>query len=478
MKNKLLEKLNTIKKSKSEKGINENSINITVSETENIQDSSDEKLNNLNNIEEANNVVDLDKSDDKILSSKDEGLISEEHSNDEENLALPIEEIDEDTLKAAKLIEEENMDVIEALEHLDKMDEDSDIVVESLKKKKAKDYLNKKLIPICICFFITAMVGLSALLINMSTLNVSIIVDDEKPVSVKQIGTLTTSEALMKAGISPSSKDTISKPLDAELKNNDVINITSADKVLVTNGKKIVKVDTGLKSKKDIVKQANFKVDKNKKVSSIKHKNTSVYAVLDKNQKLVNKTQKVKYKTVYKEVDSLDGEDEKVVKEGQNGKLSFISVVTTNSKGKVVSTTNLTKTVVKPVQNKVVEVAKDSDDTIMLPEADGKAPVKYNQKITVNVTAYCSCAVCCGKSTGRTASGTYATANRTIAAWSGLPFGTKVYFPSMANRPNGGIYTVEDRGGAITSGRIDIYFSSHSEALAFGRRTMDAYILK
>lgn len=477
MKNKLLEKLNTIKKSKSEKDINENSINEIKSETENIQDIEDEKLNDLVDIEETNKDVDLDKAYDDNVSSKDESIISKESFDEGKERVSVNEEIDDDTLKAKKLIEEENMDVIEALEHLDKMDE-AEEVDENANKKKAKDYLNKKLIPICICFFITAMVGLSALLINMSTLNISIIVDDEKPVSVKQIGTLTTSQALAKAGISPSSKDTISKPLDAELKNNDVINITSADKVLVTNGKKIVKVDTGLTNKKDIVKQANFKVDKNKKVSSIKHKNTSVYAVLDKNQKLVNKTQKVKYKTVYKEVDTLDGEDEKVVKEGQNGKLSFISVVTTNSKGKVVNTTHLTKTVVKPVQNKIVEVAKDSDDTIMLPDADGKAPVKYNQKITVNVTAYCGCAVCCGKSTGRTASGTYATANRTIAAWSGLPFGTKVYFPSMANRPNGGIYTVEDRGGAITSGRIDIYFSSHSEALAFGRRAMDAYILK
>ena len=84
------------------------------------------------------------------------------------------EEIDDDTLKAKKLIEEENMDVIEALEHLDKMDE-AEEVDENANKKKAKDYLNKKLIPICICFFITAMVGLSALLINMSTLNISII---------------------------------------------------------------------------------------------------------------------------------------------------------------------------------------------------------------------------------------------------------------------------------------------------------------
>ena len=77
MKNKLLEKLNTIKKSKSEKDINENSINIIESETENIQDKSEEKLNNLNDIEEANNVVDIDEADDKNVSSKDENFISE-----------------------------------------------------------------------------------------------------------------------------------------------------------------------------------------------------------------------------------------------------------------------------------------------------------------------------------------------------------------------------------------------------------------
>ena len=33
-----------------------------------------------------------------------------------------------------------------------------------------------------------------------------------------------------------------------------------------------------------------------------------------------------------------------------------------------------------------------------------------------------------------------------------------------------GTYVVEDRGGAITGNKIDVYFNSHSEALAFGRK--------
>lgn len=77
------------------------------------------------------------------------------------------------------------------------------------------------------------------------------------------------------------------------------------------------------------------------------------------------------------------------------------------------------------------------------------------------LTAYCGCSKCCGKSTGITASGTKATAGRTIAASSQYSFGTKLVI-------NGHTYTVEDRGGAIKGNKIDIYFNSHSEALAFG----------
>lgn len=82
------------------------------------------------------------------------------------------------------------------------------------------------------------------------------------------------------------------------------------------------------------------------------------------------------------------------------------------------------------------------------------------------LTAYCPCSKCCGKwANGITASGTTASAGRTVAM-SGVPFGTKLLI-------NGHVYTVEDRGTPY--GHVDIYFNSHSEALSFGRQYADVY---
>lgn len=88
---------------------------------------------------------------------------------------------------------------------------------------------------------------------------------------------------------------------------------------------------------------------------------------------------------------------------------------------------------------------------------------------TYTVTAYCPCEKCCGKTDGITASGTKATAGRTIAAdTSILPFGTELYI-------NGQKYIVEDRGGGVRGNHIDIFFDSHADALEFGKRQMEIY---
>ena len=91
--------------------------------------------------------------------------------------------------------------------------------------------------------------------------------------------------------------------------------------------------------------------------------------------------------------------------------------------------------------------------------------------IWANASAYCACVKCCGKINGITASGTKATAGRTIAAPKNYPFGTKIEIAGM------GTYVVEDRGGAITGNKIDIYFDSHAEALKFGRRNLQIKVL-
>ena len=76
---------------------------------------------------------------------------------------------------------------------------------------------------------------------------------------------------------------------------------------------------------------------------------------------------------------------------------------------------------------------------------------------TFYITGYDLCYACCGKTDGITASGTYAQAGRTIATSSEFAFGTRLYIEGIGER------VVEDRGGVISCGRIDVLCNNHEE---------------
>lgn len=111
-------------------------------------------------------------------------------------------------------------------------------------------------------------------------------------------------------------------------------------------------------------------------------------------------------------------------------------------------------------------------------------------KIVVNASAYTANQESTGKypghaDYGRTTSGDMAATGITIAASRDIPFGTKVYIPyfdGLAGWDNNGIFVVQDRGGAITPGHVDIFFGYDGYALQrayqFGRQQLDMYILK
>ena len=93
-------------------------------------------------------------------------------------------------------------------------------------------------------------------------------------------------------------------------------------------------------------------------------------------------------------------------------------------------------------------------------------------EVTATLTAYCPCAKCCGKSDGITASGTQATAGRTVAVDTRLiPYGTEISI-------DGKTYIAEDCGGKVKGYTIDVFFNSHEEALNFGRQTKTVKIYK
>ena len=90
----------------------------------------------------------------------------------------------------------------------------------------------------------------------------------------------------------------------------------------------------------------------------------------------------------------------------------------------------------------------------------------------INASAYTAAADECGKNDGITASGLKVKENRTIACPKEFPFGVKLKIEGM------GIYTCEDRGGAIKGNKIDIYMETKKEAFRFGRQHLKAEIIK
>lgn len=123
----------------------------------------------------------------------------------------------------------------------------------------------------------------------------------------------------------------------------------------------------------------------------------------------------------------------------------------------------------------IEETTKKVEETTVIEEKTAQiVDVKTSSNTYLGnflLTAYCPCSYCCGKSDGITATGTKATAGRTIAVDPRIiPYGSQVEI-------NGHIYTAEDCGGAIKSNKIDIFFNTHQEALNFGTKYADVYLI-
>ena len=126
------------------------------------------------------------------------------------------------------------------------------------------------------------------------------------------------------------------------------------------------------------------------------------------------------------------------------------------------------------ISAQAVEVSEVTEvpETIVEQEYTTAAAEREYIEVTATLTAYCPCVKCCGKSDGITASGTQATAGRTVAVDTRLiPYGTEISI-------DGKTYIAEDCGGKVKGYTIDVFFDYHEEALNFGRQTKTVKIYK
>jgi 3D (Asp-Asp-Asp) domain-containing protein len=117
---------------------------------------------------------------------------------------------------------------------------------------------------------------------------------------------------------------------------------------------------------------------------------------------------------------------------------------------------------------------------------------KGSRAMTLTVTAYCPCGLCCNwerkwllwpviaggplrgapKKVGYCADGTKAQVSTIAADTSLFPFGTLMYVPGY------GWGEVRDVGSDIKGTHIDVYFRTHEEAAAWGVRRLKVTVYK
>ena len=189
-------------------------------------------------------------------------------------------------------------------------------------------------------------------------------------------------------------------------------------------------------------------------------------------EKIVVEQVTIPYETVTKTTAEGTDTTNKVLQEGQDG-LKEVTYKVKYQNDVEIEKTVISEVVKQEPVNKIVQVQKKQTSRSSAPRTTGlpTGSTASTGGKTYKITAYCPCSKCCGKSTGRTASGTKATAGRTVAAPSNFAFGTKLNI-------GGHVYTVEDRGGAIKGNKIDIFVSSHQEALQWGVRYLTVSVVQ
>ena len=191
-------------------------------------------------------------------------------------------------------------------------------------------------------------------------------------------------------------------------------------------------------------------------------------------EKIVTERVSIPFETITKNVAGTSTDTtSKVLQEGKEG-IKEVTYKIKYQNDVELERTTLSETVIEEPVNKIVQINKkvtsrSSTTPRTTTSSTASASTSTGSQI-YKITAYCPCSRCCGKSNGITAAGTRATAGRTVAASSRFAFGTKLNI-------NGHIYTVEDRGGAINGNKIDIFVSSHSEALAWGVRYLPVSVV-
>ena len=180
---------------------------------------------------------------------------------------------------------------------------------------------------------------------------------------------------------------------------------------------------------------------------------------------LVYETVSIEYETRKVKTDSLYVGETSVEESGSRGEKRNTYAVT-RVNGVETARTLVSSEIIKEPADRVVLVGTKVKSSF---KKTASTPAAYKKVIAMTATAYVAGGT---TATGRPAQwGVVAVDPRVI------PLGTRVYVETADGQYIYGTAVAADTGGAIKGNKIDICVNTSSEAYAFGRRTVNVYIL-
>lgn len=179
----------------------------------------------------------------------------------------------------------------------------------------------------------------------------------------------------------------------------------------------------------------------------------------------------IEYAVVTKKDDSLKKGSEEVLEKGQDGLLKKEFEITREN-GKEISRKLLSEEKVKESKDHIVAVGTKVSQPVTKVASRGETNESSGKEMYVSSTAYTAG---CNGCSGVTATGLDLKANpgaKVIAVDpSVIPLGTKVYVEGY------GYAVASDTGSAIKGNKIDVFFSSKSDAYRWGRKQVKIRVL-
>lgn len=283
----------------------------------------------------------------------------------------------------------------------------------------------------------TSLISGGSLGYNHFKKDITLVVDGKK----KEISTFTgnVEELLIEQEVKYDTNDIINLPLDTKLTDGMNVEVTDV-MVKIEKESKVVDFET------EIVKGREMK--KGTTSVSVEGKNGEnelVYEVTYHNGKQVGKK--------FIEENVITNPVNKVVKEGTKEEIKVEEV-------KEVKKEEEPKIIEEPVKEETTKEVEQVKET-----SESSEVSNLGTHMVVESTSYCQGSV--------TATGTQARWGVIAVDPNVIPFGTKVYIPQFDK-----VFIAEDTGGAIKGNKIDIFMENSDDAINWGRRNIDIYILK